>query len=174
MTNTTPVIVRLLLNQFAMSLFGIMLTFSTIMVSDAFGAAVSFVAIFLYFYLTYNVMWDKGARDVISPDRDKKGSPAKGFLYSFLAMIPTVVLTVIFSVITVEMTNYSAFANSLYAFAKMVLMFAFQGMYHGFANLFGYHFVFYIICLFPAVIIGGISYMMGYKNIRIIPQKQDK
>ena len=172
MTNNTPILVRLLLNQFAMSLFGIMLAFSTVMVSDAAGAAASCVAIFLYFYLTYNVLWDKGARDVISSEHSKKGSPLKGFFYSLLTMIPTAVLTVIFSVITEEMTNLSNFANTLYTVTKMILMFAFQGMYHGFANVFGYHFVFYIIVLFPAVIVGGIAYMMGFNNIRIIPEKK--
>lgn len=174
MTNNTPILVRLLLNQFAMSLFGIMLTFSTIMASDTFGAVASCVAMLLYFYLTYNVMWDKGAREVLTAEHTKNGNPFKGFLYLALSMIPTIILTVIFSVITVEMTNYSAFANSLYAFAKLVLMFAFQGMYHGLANIFGYHFIFYIICLFPSIVIGGAAYMMGYKNIRIIPQKQSK
>ncbi len=172
MYNTTPIIVRLLLNQFVMSIFGIMLALSTMMANTTLCAAASFIAIFLYFFLIYNTLWEKGARDVISAQHTGKDTLTKGFLYSFLASLPCIVLTVIFSVITEQMTNVSNFLNTTYAVSKLILMFGFQGMYHGLAALFGYHFVFYIIAVFPAIIVGGAAYMMGYKNIRILPEKK--
>ncbi|MBQ9941169.1 MAG: hypothetical protein IJO74_06490 [Clostridia bacterium] len=172
MYSSTPIIVRLLLNQFAMSIFGIMLTMSTIMVNNTAGAAASCVALFLYFYLIYQVMWEKGARNVISEKHNDKNGKFKGVIYSVAASVPTILFTLIFSVITEEMTCLSNFANITYAVSKMILMFAFQGMYHGLANLFDYHFVFYIIALLPAIILGSVAYYMGYKNIRILPEKK--
>lgn len=170
MKSTTPVIVRMLLNQFVMSIFGIMLTMSTLMVNETFCAIVSCLPIFLYFFLIYHTMWDRGARDVLNAKYSKKDNINKGFVYSLLAAVPTAVLTMIFSVITKEMTYVSHFADVTYTLAKLILTFCFQGMYHGIAQLFSYHFVFYIIAILPAIIVGGTAYIMGYKNIRIIPE----
>ena len=172
MRSSTPVIVRLLLNQFVMSIFGTMLTMSTITVSDTVCAVASVIPIFLYFFLIYNTMWDKGARDVISSQHTHKNTFGSGFVTAIFAAIPTIVLTVCFSVITEHMTNINNFANILYSFSKLILSLGLQGMYYGIANLYDYHFVVYIIAIFPAVIVGGVAYMLGYKNIRIIPEKK--
>lgn len=172
MNSNTPTILRLILNQFVMSVFGIMLTMSTISVDSTLCALVSCIAVFLYFFLIYNVMWEKGAREVIKSQHTHKNTITKGFVTALLAAIPTIVLTVIFSCITEDMTNVSNFANTLYTVTKLVLSLGFQGMYHGIAQLFSYHFVFYIIMIFPAILLGGLAYVMGYKNIRIIPEKK--
>lgn len=172
MKSSTPIIVRLLLNQFVMSIFGTMLTMSTIMSDEKLCAAFSSISLFLYFFLIYHTLWDKGASDVISSQYTHKKSISRGFIISFLASIPTIVLTVIFSVITKQMTATSYFADILYTLSKLAISLGLQGMYYGIANIFSFHFGFYIITIFPAIIVGGIAYILGYKNIRIIPEKK--
>lgn len=172
MNSNTPTVLRLILNQFVMSIFGIMLTMSTINVGSTLCAIVSCIALFLYFFLIYNVMWDRGARDVIKARHTHRETPFKGFVTALYAAIPTIALTIIFSCITEGMTNVSNFANTLYTVTKLVLTLGFQGMYHGIAQLFSYHFLFYIIMIFPAIALGGAAYLLGYKNIRIIPENK--
>ncbi|MBE6687926.1 MAG: hypothetical protein E7588_01460 [Ruminococcaceae bacterium] len=172
MKSNTPIIVRMLLNQFVMSIFGIMITLSTLAISEQFASLASCIPIFLYFFLIYHNLWDKGARDVLTAQRTGVSTPLKGFLYALYASIPTIVLTAVFSVITKEMTYTSYFADVAYTAAKLILTFCFQGMYHGIALIFSYHFVFYILAIFPAIIVGGLAYAMGYRNIRIIPENK--
>ena len=179
------VIVKLMINQIAMMIFGFTITSAIEVISK--GAGLLGAAIFaVVFYLTliYNVVWEVGAKDKIRIDSGReKFSKLKGFWISFVANIPNLIIAILILIGFIFGRAEGAFgyewASSLHSvagFAAIIL----EGMYLGFILLImpGNPAMYFIIII-PALVVCTAAYIFGAKNIRIgrlfgIKNKADK
>ena len=166
-------VIKMLLNQFGAAFLGLMLSLAT---SRGQGEpnwilvlAGSSLAILLYMYLQYTVMWDLGARDIIRVEAHRAAyRPFTGLLMSMAANIPNFLIAVgvcIGSFFGSE-TGFAQmeWAGSIGVVCRAIGAF-WEGMYNGFVMKFAPHNPFvWLIMLIPPLFAGGIGYLAGMKG----------
>ena len=167
------VIIKLLINQIGMMIFGFTVTTAAeVIVGDTGLLFGSIFSVIFYLVLIYNTVWEVGAKDKIRIDGNReKYSAVKGFWLSFAANIPNLLIAVLILVGFVFGKTDGAFgyewAGSLHfvaGFAAMIL----EGMYLGLILvLMPNNPVVYFIIIIPALVVCTIGYIFGAKNIRI-------
>lgn len=99
--NNSYEIVKLYINQFGVTIFSLFLYTAVGMVEDPgifFGlkVAVSIISTIFYMFLTYNVLWEIGARDKIRIDSGRyEPTPFKGTVLSLFANVPNFILAIL-------------------------------------------------------------------------------
>ena len=90
-------IVKMLIYQLAIGIFGAMISMATFaMKNDMLSLVVGVLSVLFYLFLLYTMTWEIGAKDRISVDVGKKPyRPYMGFLLSLIANIPNFVITAI-------------------------------------------------------------------------------
>ena len=192
-------IVKNFINQFAISIFGALLSMVTIVsskTSNIWSIVVSIFSIVFYLFLIYTTTWEIGAKDRISVDVGKKQyKPLTGLLISLVSNIPNVIFAVILMVtdlalmipmLSAPTTQFAAsFANMLNGarlIFRAVTIIGLQGMYSGIlmainlpggANL-AHQWWMYFVIIIPALITSLIAYNTGFKNFRLIAPLFDK
>ena len=167
------VIIKLLINQIGMMIFGFAVTTAAVVIAGTPGLVVSGIfSVVFYLVLLYNTVWEAGAKDKIRIDGNReKYSGAKGFWLSFAANIPNLLLAVLILIGFIFGRADGAFgyewAGSLHfvaGFAAMVL----EGMYLGLILVLmpGNPAVYFIIII-PALLVCTVAYIFGAKTIRI-------
>ena len=166
-------IVKMLLNQFGATFLGLMMSLVT---SRGMGEANpvlvlggSLLAIILYVYLQYTVMWDLGARDIIRVEGKRaEYKPFIGLKMTALANIPNAVIAlgvVIGSVFGSE--NGLAqleWAGSIGVVCRAIGIF-WEAMFNGFVMLFAPHNpIIWVLMLIPPLFAGGMGYFAGLKG----------
>ncbi|MBE6594036.1 MAG: hypothetical protein E7642_08645 [Ruminococcaceae bacterium] len=171
-------IVKMFVNQFAISIFGVSLTLATTQAHiessgfDTFTLIVSILAVIFYLYLIYTLAWEIGAKDKISVDVGKKNyRPHLGILLSLFANIPNILAAIIYAIATILGSEPMLFVVRLIA----TLL---QGMYFGiitavsipigdaYIQLNSLWPTFFIMVL-PAMLTSWLAYFLGHKNFRI-------
>ncbi len=181
-------IVKMFVNQFAISIFGVSLTLATTQIHiessgfDTFTLIVSIFAVLFYLFLIYTLSWEIGAKDKISVDVGKKPyRPHLGLLLSLIANIPNILMAILYLIATIIGSNNMMFIMRLIA----TLL---QGMYFGiitsvslpvsgtYVQLNSLWPTFFMICI-PAMLTSWLAYFLGQKNFRIfafINKRADK
>ena len=171
-------IVKMFVNQFAISIFGVSLTLATTQAHiestgfDTFTLIVSIFAVLFYLFLIYTLAWEIGAKDRISVDVGKKPyRPHLGILLSLVANIPNILAAVLYTVATVIGSQTMMFVVRLIA----TLL---QGMYFGiitavslpigetYVQLNSLWPTFFLMTV-PAMLTSWLAYFLGHKNFRI-------
>lgn len=165
-------IIKMFINQFAISLFGAVLAMATSSAgNDVLSMVVSIFAIIFYLFLIYNMTWEIGATDKISVDTGKKKyKPMTGFLMAFIANVPNIIIAVIY---TIGMT-FAASHGQIAAISKLAAM-VLEGMFFGLimtvdvggAALHTYWWTYFAITV-PAILTAGAAYLFGHRNFRFI------
>ena len=163
---------KLFLNQFAISLFGLTLAIASTAAGLNMLATVSSVfAVLFYLFLEYAVMWEVGAKDGITAKaRQTPRRLWRGFVISVCANA----LNLLCAVLTL--------AQSVTNVPRLIAMFL-QGMYLGilFQNvgeipLYLRPWMFLLIVV-PAVIVCGVAYILGQYELHatniLIPKNKD-
>lgn len=176
-------VVRDLLNQFAISLFGAMLSLATsVAESKTLSIVVSIFAIVFYLFLVYNTTWELGAKDRVSVDVGKKPyRPHTGLVISAISNVPKLLIAIMF-VITAYLIPNADIAATMEAIVRLAYMLL-GGMYTGLMmsvkissdgmtmiSAWWAYFVFII----PALAVSWIAYYAGFKNFRLIAPLFDK
>ena len=161
-------VVKMLINQIAIAIFGMSLTFATVSAHgdndsfDTFTLVVSIFSILFYLFLIYNMAWEIGAKDKISVDVKKKPyRPYLGIILSLLANIPNFILVTVYAIATFSGTEQlrgivgliSCFANGMYW--GTMIVFKLQGFWISF-----------LIATIPAIIASGLAYFLGHRNFK--------
>jgi hypothetical protein len=162
-------IIKLFVNQFAISIFGMVLALacgkaenSTLMYVTSIGA------ILFYLFLLYAAVWEMGAKDKISADGGKlKKNYFTGLYMALIANIPNFILAILIT-IGIFFGN-GGFISNMGAIAKTISLLI-QGMYTGIlslniggASLASYFFSYFLIPI-PALLVCMIAYIFGLKN----------
>ena len=175
-------IVKNLVNQFAISLFGAMLSMvTTASGNSVFAISVSVFAICFYLFLVYTTTWEIGAKDRISVDVGKKPyRPHTGLIISLVSNIPSFIIAIMYF-ITGLFPAGAKVAGSM-NFLSGIFSMLFQGMYTGFlmnvkvsdtAYLVNMWWAYFLIII-PALAVSWLAYFAGFKNFRMIAPLFDK
>ena len=171
--------VKLFVTQFALGLFGAMLTSSTLE-ENVLAIVVGIFAVAFYLFLIYMNVWDIGAKDKISVDCGKlESNPWRGVLIALIANIPNLILATVYMIVRLA----APMNDAVSAFIRM-LAFLIEGMYYGLLAaitlgtrtvevdgemmtegipLFEYWWPFFVIVI-PALIVLGLAYYLGTRN----------
>ena len=171
-------IVKMFVNQFAISIFGVSLTLATTQAHiessgfDTFTLVVSIFAVAFYLFLIYTLAWEIGAKDKISVDVGKKPyRPHLGILLSLVANIPNLLAALLYAIATLIGSESMMFVVRL--FATLI-----QGMYFGiitaislpiggtYVQLNSLWPTFFLMAI-PAMLTSWIAYFLGHRNFRI-------
>jgi len=161
-------IIKMFVNQFAISLFGVTLAMATMASkNNTLTVLVSIGSIIFYLFLLYIMTWDIGAKDRVSVDIGKKEyRPFTGFIMSLLANIPTFILAILFILAKVTSSNT---LGAVVDIARILTEGMFVGLMSavkiGGVQLHNIWWVYFAITL-PAILTCGLSYFLGHKNFR--------
>ncbi len=159
-------IVKCLLNQVALTLFGLMLAFATIQ-NETYLLLSSLFSVAFYLFLTYYMFWEIGGKDRIKEDSGrKKKTPFAGFLICLAANIPNLLMGLIIC-LTKSAAGTNEIAGNIYVVVNMLAR-GLEAMYLGLIQLYSPNnpIAFLLICL-PAPIMAQLAYMLGNRNFRI-------
>lgn len=158
--------VKCILNQVAMTMFGLMLAFATIQ-NETYLLISSLFSIAFYLFLTYIMFWEIGGKDRIREDNGrKKKTPMHGFLICLVANIPNLIMGIIIC-LTKNAAAANEAAGNIYFVVNMLAR-GLEAMYLGLITLYSPNnpIAFLLICL-PAPIMAEIAYLLGNHNFRI-------
>ena len=173
---------KLFLNQIAIALFGIALSFACAYAKN--NTLVWVVGIFtvvFYLFLQYAVMWEVGAKDGISAEARKTSRGLwRGTVIALMANALNLLLAVLIAIGSLGATGSGL--HSVNAFGKSVALMV-EGMYMGILSVpFGgaqlHDFVWpYFVILVPALLTCTVAYILGSYNIHftniLIPKNKD-
>ena len=173
------IILKLFLNQFAISLFGVALAFACSRAqNNKLLLLTSIFAVLFYLFLEYAVIWELGAKDGISAKARKTPRGLwRGFAISLLANAINVLMSLL-----ILTKLFSGGDNPVSAVAQFIAMML-QGMYQGILSqwvggiqLHTLPWMFVLIIL-PAVAVTGLGYIAGHYNLHatniLIPKNKD-
>ena len=162
--------VRMFLNQFATSLFGLVLALAAQYAQKiVLRNITSGFAVLFYLFLLYTMTWEIGFKDKISVDLGKKKSkPLTGLWISLCANIPNLLFAILIALATCFDVS---FLSSLGGFAAGAALFL-EGMYTGLlanhawgAALNSYWWIWFLITV-PAMVTCAVSYYLGLRDIK--------
>ena len=170
--------VRLFLNQFAIGLFGAVITLALSKIggdnetlSDTVMIVASALATIFYLFLTYTTIWPVGGKDRISSDAGKLSvMPMRGVLISLIANVPGLVVAILYTIS--EFVGQTGMKLAM----RVVTLFL-NGMYYGLlagapagaadeAKLLKYWWMYFLVLL-PAIIVTGVGYYLGTRNFHL-------
>lgn len=176
-------IIKMFVNQFAISIFGFGLAMATTASNnDIVTLVVSIFSICFYLFLIYNMTWEIGAKDRISVDVGKKPyRPHTGLLMSLIANIPNMILALLY-VIGAPFMHSQKWAGNMNGALVVVSLFL-EGMYYGViyaiaspagGEVLRPAWFMYFLIIIPALLTAWIAYYAGFKNFRLIAKYFDK
>ena len=183
-------VVRLMINQFGMMIFGLVLSFATASMQGAFSDDLFlFVSIFtvcFYMVLIYYMVWELGARDIIRVEAGRmKYDRFYGTKIALLANVPNLLIALIGFVGFLfghSLADYD-FGKVMYSISHVISGFI-QAPYLGIikrvfqaldlTNNYLADSLVYIFTTIPAILTTSFAYVLGCKNFRIFPQKNKK
>ena len=176
-------IIKDILNQFAISVLGAMLSLATsAAANDTLSIVVSVFAALFYLFLVYTTTWEIGAKDRISVDVGKKKyRPYMGLVISGISNIPKLLMAIMFvvAVFIVPNGNVATVMETIVRLAYILL----GGMYTGImmtveisasgTTLISAWWA-YFGFIAPALLVSTVAYYAGFKNFRLIAPLFDK
>ena len=167
--------VKMFINQFAISIFGTMLSMATNATNnDVFTLGVSIFAIVFYLFLLYTMIWEIGAKDKISVDVGKKPyRPFTGLYMGLIANAPNLLFALMFAIGYPFMGTH-AWAGTMNAVVKLYSVIC-EGMYLGVTAVLplgaevkiGSMWWSYFAITVPAIATATLAYYIGHKDFRL-------
>jgi len=169
-------IIKMFVNQFAISLFGLILAMLTTAVDHTVLTIVaSAFSIAFYLFLIYTMTWEIGAKDRIAVDYGKmKHRPHTGLLMSLVANIPNFLLAILYTIAYPFMGTHR-WAGNMNAILNLISAIL-EGMYRGLltvitlpsGRLLLNAWWSYFLIIVPALITSWLAYIAGFKNFRML------
>ena len=163
--------VKMLIVHIAISIFGLMiyLPFDEIKTNPTEHLLCGLFGVFsivFYFFMIYDKIWDVGAKDSMRISGGKSAvKPWKGFLIGLVAAIPDFILCYIY-IFFWYFQSYEWAASSGVIFSFIAVLW--EGMFMGITAWLDAPIVF-AIAPFCTVLFSGVSYVLGTKDIRLLP-----
>lgn len=164
---------KMIVSQLILSMLSIMLSMSCGSVTGVIPALsyiVSFLALGFYLYYFYTAFWQQGEHDVYARVGKKATSPLTAALLSFLALLPSFVVSVLCFVFSLIPSLKAAFAIG------GMVNYLFHGMYCGVTacdGIYGSYYWhedvrwLYLAVLLPGFLAGFWGYFFGARGVRI-------
>ena len=183
-------VVRLMINQFGMMIFGLVLSFATASLQGEFSSnmflLVSLFSSAFYMVLIYYMVWELGARDIIRVEAGRQQYDRfYGAKIALLANLPNLILAFLGVVgcVTGYILSDGGFGSGLFGVSHMLSGFA-QATYLGIVkellsalNLSENYLaraIIYILTTIPSILVSSFAYIMGCKNFRFFLSAKSK
>ncbi len=162
---------KLLLYQFGMTFFGIMLWGATAAAQSQRIWLMLFASGFstlFYLYLIYSVLWERGGQDRIRVDGGRaEKKPIKGFFIILAANIPNILIALIILVSQPFKATQSWALTLNVAGRSFALLW--EAMYAGVVSVFSPHNpIIHVLDILPALFVGTAAYLLGLNNKRLV------
>ncbi len=166
-------IIKMFVNQFAISIFGAVLAMATASANnDTLSVIVSIFATLFYLFLIYSMTWEIGAKDKISVDVGKKEyRPLTGLYMSLFANIPNFLIAIVYLIAYPSMTT-ATWAGNMAGISRIASIII-QGMYLGLTTsitIMGEQlnrmWWTYLVVIIPSLLTCTLAYYLGHKNFR--------
>jgi hypothetical protein len=164
--------VKMFVNQFAISIFGSMLSMATTAANnDTVSIVVSCFSVVFYLFLIYTMTWEIGAKDRISVDVQKKEyRPHTGLAISAVANLPNLLIAIVY-LIGYPFASTNSFAGTVCSAVRIISLLL-EGMYLGITTsvyvapevTLNFLPITYFVMIIPALLTSWISYYFGFKN----------
>ena len=166
--------VKFLVNQVAMSVFGIMMSFTAAAVGNSWLLAFGLFALLFYYFIMWSYIWEDGAKDGIkvSGGRMKKNS-FLGLGYCAIASIPSIIFAVLLIVFNLTLDSTSAPVGVMNIVVKIFTF----GMYNAIDSYFAMSVtwfkslsamgVTYLLYSLVTLIVCHLAYYFGTKQIKL-------
>ena len=173
--------VKMFVNQFAISLFGSVLAMAMAATGkDILTLIVSLFAIVFYLYLIYAMTWEIGAKDKISVDVGKKEyKPFTGLFMALFANIPNFIIAIVYTV-AYPLMNTAEGAGNMAAIARLASI-VIQGMYLGTTSSISIGGTYmnhiwwtYFLIIVPSLVVSFVAYYLGHKDFRFFARLNQK
>lgn len=160
--------VKMLVNQIAMAMFGMMVSFAVATMDDWIWLAGTAVGVLLYLFLAYNMFWEMGAKDRIRVDSGReKAMPLKGLYIDLMANIP-IILVCILMLVGYYLGSQYIWAGNLHVVTSLIARFL-QAMYLGLIQLYSPVNPWGIVLtILPVLAVSCAAYLLGFRNFRIL------
>lgn len=169
-------IIKMFVNQFAISLFGIVLAMATLAAeSNILAIVCSIFSIAFYLFLIYTMVWEIGAKDRISVDYGKQSHhPYTGLWLGIVSNLPNILIAVLYT-IGYPFMNTHRWAGNM-NFVLNWISAIIEGMYRGLLSLITlsdgtlivHEWWTYFVIIIPAVLAAWLGYLAGFKNFRML------
>lgn len=169
-------IIKMFVNQFAISLFGIVLAMATLAAdSNALTVICSVFAIAFYLFLIYTMVWEIGAKDRVSVDYGKKPyRPNTGLWLGIFSNLPNLFIALLYTIGYPFMTEYKWAGNMNFILNWISAII--EGMYRGLLSLIVlpngtmivHEWWSYFVIVIPAILAAWLGYLAGFKNFRML------
>ena len=165
--------VKMLINQLAISIFGNALALATGETQQGLRIITSVFSVLFYLFLIYVMMWDMGAKDAHHLERQDVGYTKLAGLYISLCAS---ILNFVFAILVTLGTLISAMGN-VGGVAKLLAL-LFEGMFTGLlaitvngTPLNNLWWIFFLLPL-PLILTATIAYIAGIKNFKLFGIKK--
>jgi hypothetical protein len=160
-------ILKLLGTHVAMSVFGLMVWLPTGN-NWLIGSILGVLCVIFYFFMVNNDVAKVGSKDAVRKVYGKPAAhPAKGFIIGAVSAIPDFIICTLYII-------FSYFGNFYPEIAEAAIVFTFtgtlwEGIFMGMVTLTEQPRIVFACIPFVIILFSGISYILGMKNINIIP-----
>jgi hypothetical protein len=150
-----------------MSVFGLMLYIPT-GGNPILGGIFGIVSVIFYFFMINNDISKIGSQDAVKMRNGKPvAHPVKGFIIGAVSAIPDFIICTLYII-------FSYFGNFYPEIAEAAIVFTFtgtlwEGIFMGMVTLTEQPRIVFACIPFVIILFSGISYILGMKNINIIP-----
>ena len=169
-------IIKMFVNQFAISLFGVVLAMATLAAdSNVLTIVCSVFSIAFYLFLLYTMTWEIGAKDRVSVDYGKRPyRPHTGLWLGLIANIPNLLIAILYAIGYPFMKNHVWAGNMNFVLNWISAIV--EGMYRGLLSVITFSdgssivhaWWSYFLIVIPAVVATWIAYFAGFKNFRML------
>lgn len=176
----SSMIVKLIIFQIAMSIFGVMIASSVLVLGEGLLLFAGIFSVLFYFALVGAAINEDGLGDNVKLSREGATvNKFTGLKYAFVSYIPTLVVTLILAILRTIGIN-----NSLTSILVVIVRAFLSGMYLGLdTTIFGagetvmtfsangYSFLIYQLV---SIVVCGVFYYIGFKGINLLPKKKEE
>ena len=187
------IMLKFAVNQFAMSIFGIMIAFAAVAANEKLLIPFGIFSSLFFFFLIYYFIWEDGAKDAIRAGYGKiKEDRFCSLKYCFIAHLPSLICVILYIILNVFGSGNTA--ESIKSILIIIISFFMYGMFmgisRGLALTFGstvnidgvetkvFSFVdngyIYIIFSIITMAVVFFAYYFGLKNIRFTKKKTER
>jgi hypothetical protein len=159
--------VKLIVTHIAMSIFGLMLYLPT-GGSPLLGGIFGIVSVIFYFFMINNDISKVGAQDAVRTSGGKCAAhPAKGFLIGAVSAIPDFIICGLYLFFWYfQGYEWAKSASIIFMFVGVL----WEGVFMGLTSFAAKSGPIVFACIpFMIIIFAGVSYILGSKNINLIP-----
>ena len=170
------IISKILINHIAMMIFGIIVLIAAKGINDVLFHIAGVVAILMYMFLLYMIMWELGSKDSVRVETQRmKRDNLLGLKISLVANAIFIVMAVVLLILSFFITEGESGINNVCGVIKIILHYFF-GMYLSITYLAPSFYAIYLIVIIPAIVCCTLSYIAGVSGKKCLfpDKKKDK